>query len=142
MYRSNRLFDEMVDVERNINTGKVDHTPNYHKDVLDAVVGATFTASKNAEQYAFDYGETLDTIVDVSMSNSSVESQKKQMTVEFEQQLQEMLDPIHKQKIVESQTKSNDEKSSTNTQHEPRFLDFGMGPAQVYKPSYLQNNII
>lgn len=142
MYRSNRLFDEMVDVERNINTGKVDHTPNYHKDVLDAVVGATFTASKNAEQYAFDYGETLDTIVDVSMSNSSVESQKKQMTVEFEQQLQEMLDPIHKQKTVEPQTKSNDEKSSTNTQHEPRFLDFGMGPAQVYKPSYLQNNII
>lgn len=142
MYRSNRLFDEMVDVERNINTGKVDHTPNYHKDVLDAVVGATFTASKNAEQYAFDYGETLDTIVDVSMSNSSVESQKKQMTVEFEQQLQEMLDPIHKQKIVEPQTKSNDEKSSTNMQHEPRFLDFGMGPAQVYKPSYLQNNII
>ena len=75
------------------------------------------------------------------MSNSSAESQKKQMTVEFEQQLQEMLDPIQKQKTVEQQTKSNDEKSSTNT-HEPRFLDFGMGPAQVYKPSYLQNNII
>ena len=30
MYKSNRLFDEFVDIERDISTGKVDHTPNFH----------------------------------------------------------------------------------------------------------------
>jgi hypothetical protein len=49
MYRSNRLFDEFLDIERDLNTGKVDHTPNGHKDALDAVCGATFTASKFAQ---------------------------------------------------------------------------------------------
>ena len=71
MYRSNRLFDEFIDIERDLNTGKVDHSPNGHKDALDAVCGATFTASKYAEQYAFDYGEDLDTVKTVSNSSST-----------------------------------------------------------------------
>lgn len=37
MYKSDRLFDEFIDVERNENSGKIDHTPNGHKDALDAV---------------------------------------------------------------------------------------------------------
>ena len=53
MYRSERLFDEAISVERNNNNGKVDHPPNGHKDVLDAVAGATYNASRNAEQYAW-----------------------------------------------------------------------------------------
>ncbi len=66
MYKSNRLFDEFVDIERNMNTGKVDHTPNGHKDALDAVCGATFTASKHAAEYAYLYGESLESVVDVN----------------------------------------------------------------------------
>ena len=66
MYKSDRLFDEFVDVERNITTGKVDHTPNGHKDALDAVCGATFTASKHAEEYAFNYGENLKATVELN----------------------------------------------------------------------------
>ena len=66
MYNSKRLFDEFIDIERNVNNGKIDHSPNGHKDALDAVCGATFTASKYAEQFAFDYGEDLDTLTKVS----------------------------------------------------------------------------
>ena len=68
MYKSSRLFDEFIDIQRDMNTGKIDHSPNFHKDVLDAVCGATFTASKYAEQYAFDYGEDLEATTKVSGS--------------------------------------------------------------------------
>jgi len=37
----------------------VDHPTNGHKDALDAVCGSVFTASKYAEEFAFDYGENL-----------------------------------------------------------------------------------
>lgn len=154
MYKSERLFDEMVDVERNINTGKVDHSPNGHKDALDAVVGATFTASKNAEQFAFDYGENIEVMLDANNSMLSAVGQKEQVKVQFEQQLQELLDPMSKQlKNTTSANKENSAKINNNSSNsaekeenkkennEPRFLNFGMGPAQVYKPSYLQNGI-
>lgn len=93
MYKSERLYDEFLDVERNINTGKVDHTPNFHKDVLDAVCGATFTASKHAEEFAYDYGESLSTILDVNLG--SQEAIRKQMTVDFEEELKNMLMQNH-----------------------------------------------
>ena len=89
MYRSDRLFDEFVDVERNINTGKVDHTQNFHKDVLDAVCGATFTASKHAEEYAYEFGETLTTIIDVN--GNTMGSLKQQLIVDFENELKNVM---------------------------------------------------
>lgn len=85
MYKSDRLFDEFIDIERNMATGKVDHTPNGHKDALDAVCGATFTASKHAEEFAYDYGESLNVMIDVN-SNKDDEL-KSQITVDFEEEL-------------------------------------------------------
>ena len=93
MYRSKRLLDEFLDIERDLNTGKVDHSPNGHKDALDAVCGATFTASKYAEQYAFDYGEDLATVVEVSSAASTVSSETQRVTAEFEAELQKMFMP-------------------------------------------------
>ena len=80
MYRSERLYDEFVDVERNINTGKVDHTPNFHKDALDAVCGATFNASKHAEEFAYEFGESLEAIVNV---NNGIFDKQKAMQEEL-----------------------------------------------------------
>lgn len=91
MYKSNRLFDEFIDVERNINTGKVDHTPNGHKDALDAVCGSVFEASKFAEEYAFDYGESLDFI---TTANSNVEPTQQQIIVDFEEEMKRAMDPL------------------------------------------------
>lgn len=108
MYKSDRLFDECVDIERNIETGKVDHSPNFHKDTLDAVCGATYNASKNAEQYAFEYGEDLETAMNVS--NSVGQSSQNQITLDFEAELKKVF---------------NAEDTSAKTKQ----LDFGMGPA-------------
>ena len=126
MYKSERLFDECVDVERNIDTGKVDHSPNFHKDVLDAVCGATFNASKNAEQYAFEYGEDLETIVEVSNSNGL--DNKQQITIDFENEMKKLFS-------------SNVERE--NSEKNDQFIDFGMGKATTnYNSSYINNGII
>ncbi len=107
MYKSDRLFDEFIDVERNIETGKVDHSPNHHKDVLDAVCGATFTASGYAEEYAYNYGETLEQILEV---NSNIDADiKKQLVVDFENELHKLGPQLRPQK---EETKKED--SSAN----------------------------
>ena len=110
MYKSDRLFDEFVDIERNLETGKVDHPPNGHKDVLDAVCGATFNASKNAEQYAFEYGEDLDTTMEVSQGTA--QTSMNQYTVDFEAELKRVF-----------------KKDNNDTSAQAKKLDFGMGPA-------------
>lgn len=125
MYKSERLFDECVDVERNMETGKVDHSPNFHKDVLDAVCGATYNASKNAEQYAFEYGEDIETTIEVSSGSS--EYDKKQINLDFEQELMKTFG-------------SDVEK---NNSQENQFMDFGMGRATTqFNSNYVANGII
>ena len=97
MYKSNRLFDEFVDVERNNNTGKIDHTPNFHKDALDAVCGATFNASKFAEEFAYDYGETLEETVTANQDIGS--NTAEQLALEFEAEMQRLLAPMQQDSV-------------------------------------------
>ena len=126
MYKSDRLFDECIDVERNIETGKVDHSPNFHKDVLDAVCGATYNASKNAEQFAFEYGEDIETTIEVSSGSNAYD--KKQINIDFEKELQKMF--------------SSDVEKTTSKQSD-HFIDFGMGRAtSQYNANYISNGII
>lgn len=72
LYHSKRLEDEITELERNINTGKVDHPPNGHKDVCDAVCGSMFTCSKYADEYGYDYGETYKAITSFNMADKNV----------------------------------------------------------------------
>lgn len=149
MYRSNRLFDEFIDIERDMNTGKIDHTPNFHKDALDAVCGATFTASKYAEQYAFDYGEDLDTVKTVS-NNSSLEAQQAQISADFQNELLKMFDPMlrkqQQQQVAQNNQTNNNLQNNIQQKKEENkkssFVDFGMGSAQVYTPAYLSQGIV
>ena len=146
MYRSNRLFDEFIDIERDLNTGKVDHSPNGHKDVLDAVCGSMFTASKYAEQYAFDYGEDLDMTTQVSASNS-YESVTKQISQEFQDELQKMFDPMRRR---QDQNTSQDIAAKQSNNQQPQnqinktepYMDFGMGKAQTLDIAYLSQGIM
>ena len=71
MYENTLLTEELLGLERNNNSGKVDHSPSgiNSKDAADALCGAVFNASKHADEFAFDYGETLDTIKEVSSEN-------------------------------------------------------------------------
>jgi hypothetical protein len=125
MYRSERLFDEFVDVERNLTTGKIDHSPNFHKDALDAVAAATFNASKHAEEYAYDYGESLDTTTSVNRGGS-YSSEIQQMAVDFEAEMQKMLDPM----------------LYSNSEAQTNHLDFGMGSASILPQTFVQDGII
>ena len=120
IYNSKTLIEEIVDLERNINTGKVDHPDGGRKDVCDAVCGALYNASSHAEEYAFDYGENIDAAVDVSMGGNP-DYDRKQISVDFEEALKQIKDPLG----LKSDEKREEIKRQTET-----FLDFGMGSAQ------------
>ena len=114
MYKSDRLFDEFIDVERNINTGKVDHTPNGHKDALDAVCGATFTASKHAEEFAYNYGENLNLLLDVNDDEN--DNLRQQLTVDFEEELKKFNGTLFNStsKGIEETTDKDKQKENTD----------------------------
>lgn len=104
---------------------------NCHKDALDAVCGATFNASKHAEEYAYDYGESLELTTTVN-KDASYDSNLQQIAIDFEQEMQKLLDPV--QTALASTT---DTKTKTV---DPQGIDFGMGSAQPL--SYIADGII
>ena len=122
MYKSDRLFDECIDIERNIETGKIDHSPNFHKDVLDAVCGATYNASKNAEQFAFEYGEDLENTLNVS--NNTDQNALEQITLDFENELKQVFNGIEPVK------------------NDPKQIDFGFGPSVPVDPQFMSQGIM
>ena len=89
MYYSKLLVQEITDLERNINTGKVDHPENGSKDAIDAVTGAMYNASQNAEQFAYDHGESLQSTIDANFD--SLEMNKEQITIDFESELAKIM---------------------------------------------------
>ena len=116
MYSSKELVDELIDLERNINTGKVDHPDGGAKDAADAVCGALFNASQNAEQFAYDYGELYDTMQNINSQASTYEGLKKQITLDFEEELKQI-------------SNFNFAKQSKK-QQDSLYKDFGFGPSK------------
>lgn len=95
------LTDELIGLQRDNNSGKIDHDPSgiNSKDQADAVCGAVWLASLNAEQYEFDFGETLEVTTSTNLEHTQDES-IKQLSIDFETELNRLLDPIqatHKQ---------------------------------------------
>ena len=85
IFNSENLIDELTDLERNLNTGRIDHAPNGKKDAADSLCGSLFNASRNAEQFAYEWGESLDTIASVNMNSGPVDRQ--QVIIDFEEEL-------------------------------------------------------
>ena len=70
MYDSQLLTEEILQLER-LQNGKIEHSDGGKtgsKDISDAVAGALYNASQHAEEFAFDYAETYDTIVNTNSS--------------------------------------------------------------------------
>lgn len=144
------LTDEVVGLEKE-SDGHINHPENGalgSKDQADAICGSLWNASQNAEEFAYDYGESIETTIDVSKSVTSPEMQKQQIKVQFEEELQNLLNPLNKYKEKEEQKektqleKSEAErlqnkvevKKDTNTDaFKP--INFGFGSAQAYKPT-------
>lgn len=135
LYDSELLTEELLGLERNNNTGKIDHPDggkSGSKDAADALAGSIFNASLHAEEFAFEYGEDLDRMVEVSMQSSNEENRKTQITLDFEAELQRAFEGAklrdYREKIIE------DDNSV--------FMDFGMGKAKALNPFYLSQGII
>ena len=130
MYDSTLLTDEITGLEKNSSSGRIDHSPLgiNSKDVADAFAGAMWNASQNADQFEFDYGETIDTVVSVN-SNDNSDVQLKQLSVDFEAEMQKALDPM--KSTVEENRKQ---------ELKQRSMDFGTGPAQ--QVSFIGDGII
>ena len=108
------MTEEVIGLIREA-SGKIDHTAMggsiNSKDIADAVCGATYSASKHAEEYAYDYGETLDVISTVSSDGNSYS--RAAINSDFEEEMKRAFDPVRKKQVANTST----------------FLDFGMGAA-------------
>ena len=127
MYDSVLLTEEIIGLERNNNSGKIDHTSTgiNSKDQSDAVCGALWNASKHIEEFNFEFGETLDTIVDVSATATN-ENIKRQVILDFEEEL-----------------KRAGLAASRNNNNEDYFMDFGFGKrGSLNTDMYLMDGII
>ena len=84
------LTDEIIGLEKQPD-GHIDHPEGGtqgSKDQADAVCGAMYNASLHVEEFVFDNGEDLETIVDVNKNEG--ELVKEQMTVDLEDYLKSM----------------------------------------------------
>lgn len=91
LYKTDLLYTELVQLEKNNNTGKIDHPDGGRtgsKDQADALCGSVFTASKHAEEYAFDYGENLEMILQANETDGQID--QKQLVVDMEAELKNM----------------------------------------------------
>lgn len=112
LYDAVLLTDELVGLQRDMNSGKIDHDPSgiNSKDQADALCGAVWNASQNAEQYEYDYGDNIDTMLSVSADDSASGFNQQQIAIDFETEMQKLLDPVAQniQKTVQStSTESN-----------------------------------
>lgn len=100
-------------MERNANSGKVDHPDNGRfgsKDQADAVCGAIFNASKHADEFGYEFGENANLIADFNDSF-----------------LDNPLDAFQESLINSNQVK--------NIPLSRPYIDFGTGDAEDYYPS-------
>lgn len=89
IYDSELLTTELLGLERN-SAGRIDHPDEGRtgsKDCADALCGALWNASQNAEEFGFDYGENIQQIMSVNSSNDT-ETQRKQVMLSFQEELQ------------------------------------------------------
>lgn len=105
LFHHSLLEQEIVNLERNVNTGKVDHPESGSKDTSDAVCGAIYKASQFAEEFAYNYGEDAESFIEINNDMSSDEQIKKQMVIDFEEELKKMnrISPATQNKTTKDQ---------------------------------------
>ena len=107
--RCDFLTEEVLGLERE-SDGHINHPENGtqgSKDAIDAVCGALWNASKHADEFAFEYGEDLETTINVSSSYSE-DAMKKQVILDFESELNKAFDGMQDKvaKITKEQVKA------------------------------------
>ena len=127
-YRCDLLTEEIIGLERE-SDGHINHPQagtQGSKDLCDAVCGAMWNASKHIEEYSYDYGEDINTLVAANESDS-LDSLQHKMNEAFEEEIKRTFLPPptpEERKIVDTR------------------LDFGMGKSQPVTNQYLSQGIL
>ena len=82
------LTEEVLGLER-LSDGHIEHPDagkSGSKDQIDAVVGALWNASQNAEEYAYNYGDNINASLNVNIEDQ-MKLDKEQMTLNFKEEL-------------------------------------------------------
>lgn len=124
-YQSTLLKEELIGLERDNNSGKIDHSPSSinSKDSADAVCGSLYNASLHADEFSIEYGEDIATLVSVASSSSN--QTQEQITVDFENELKNLFRP---QKTIPKQNSKD--------------LDFGFGPSVPVSSGFISDGIM
>lgn len=94
VYKTDKLVDEIIGLERNGN-GRIDHPMGGtvgSKDIADAICGSIWNASQNAAQFAYDFGENLDAIIETNKND--INNNKEQLTLDFTEELKKIHDNV------------------------------------------------
>lgn len=96
LFNNKLLTEELIGLERNNNNGKIDHTPSgiNSKDSADALCGSIWNASQHAEEYDFEFGDTLDAFIDAT-EDSGLDPNQQQVVVSFEEELKKATQAFH-----------------------------------------------
>lgn len=123
------LTEEVLGLERQ-SDGHINHPDGGtkgSKDAIDSVVGSLYNASKNAEEFAYDYGESIELSLGVSESKGNLTVE--QINEEFEKALAETNDPMER---FRTDINKNNNKNNTNS----KPANFGFGVAQNVQPMF------
>lgn len=127
------LTEEVLGLELQ-SDGHVNHSEQGtrgSKDAIDAVCGSLWNASKHADEFNFEYGELLEATVDISNSIMSDTQNKKQITVNFQEELNKMFSPINEK-----------QRSIINNKDKQNFINQRSNGSNSANPFYLYSGII
>lgn len=123
-YNSVLLKEELIGLERDNNSGKIDHSTSgiNSKDSADAVCGAVWNAAQHAEELSIDFIEDIENTLNVS--NNTDQNALEQITLDFENELKQVFNGIEPVK------------------NDPKQIDFGFGPSVPVDPQFISQGIM
>lgn len=120
------LTDEIIGLEKEPD-GHIEHPmggTQGSKDQVDALCGSIYSASLNIDDYSYNYGEDVTSILENNTQGE--ENIRQQVSVAFEQSLQDMFTP--------------DSVKEAYNEDQNNFVDFGNGKSTPYTGSVYSND--
>ena len=126
LYKTTLLKEELIGLERDNNSGKIDHSANgiNSKDSADAICGAIWNAAQHAEEISIDFIDDIENTINVSLSNGD-QVPLEQITVDFEDELKNTFKGLELPKPKDVSQ-----------------LDFGFGPAIPMASEFIYDGIM
>ena len=123
MYKTTLLKEELIGLERDNNSGKIDHSTSgiNSKDSADAMCGAVWNAAQHAEELSIDFADDLSSTFEANADVEHITAQ--QVQVDFENELKQVF-------------------AGLNTSEEAKKLDFGFGPAVAMDMGMISQGIM